>query len=104
MLDNGLLLDLQKKIPRTVFKKNTEWNMFIPILICNLESFLMILKIPWVYPLYQPELTHKYTHMNTPLIWQAWCMHNTHRNVCSKPYKAQAVAAAAQQSYVSQVL
>ena len=27
-------------------------------------------------------------HMNTPLIWQAWCMHNTHRNVCSAPYKA----------------
>ena len=30
-------------------------------------------------------------------------MHNTHRNVCSKPYKAQAVAAG-KQSYVSQVL
>ena len=24
----------------------------------------------------------KVSHMNTPLIWQAWCMHNTHRNVC----------------------
>ena len=21
-------------------------------------------------------------HMNTLLIWQAWCRHNTHRNVC----------------------